>query len=76
MSLAYKIPSLLMAPIFTVLALGLFLSPETAPAASAPKAAGTMSASPSFIPGSAQQSVVGMPPPSQVPVQGSAETSP
>jgi general secretion pathway protein D len=42
------------------------------PAASAPKAAGTMSASPSLLPGSAQQSVVAMPPPSQVPVQGSA----
>jgi len=33
MSLAHKIPSLLIAPIFTVLVLGLFLSPETARAA-------------------------------------------
>ena len=47
-------------------------SPSLFPAASAPKAAGTMSASPSLLPGSAQQSVVAMPPPSQVPVQGSA----
>ena len=31
-----------------------------------------MSASPSLLPGSAQQSVVAMPPPSQAPVQGSA----
>jgi len=45
------------------------------PAASALKAAGTMSASPSLLPGSAQQSVetvVAMPPPFQAPVQESA----
>ncbi|MEI7672539.1 MAG: secretin N-terminal domain-containing protein, partial [Deltaproteobacteria bacterium] len=42
------------------------------PAASSLKAAGTMKASPSLLPGSAQQSVVAMPQSSQVPVQGSA----